>query len=151
VNIESGTRQAGFSLLEVLVAFAIATLCLAMLSQIFGQNVRHMDLSRNYVEAAALAENLMARYGQPREWEGQSFADSSDRFNWQVTIEPYEIPREDDDAFIADPDAQNDTVHLVQIGVAVDWTQLGKTRSVALKSLRVVTAEPADKRVRNTL
>uniref|UniRef100_UPI0035939C60 type IV pilus modification PilV family protein n=1 Tax=Thiocapsa sp. TaxID=2024551 RepID=UPI0035939C60 len=49
--------QSGFSLLEVLVAFAILAVSLGVLMQIFSQATRTTLLSSQYSRAASLAES----------------------------------------------------------------------------------------------
>ena len=126
-------RQAGFSLLEVLVAFAIATLSLTVLSQIFGRNAHNLDLTRDYDRAAVLAENLMAEYGAPQTSEDE-ISDSVDQFRWQVRIEPYLTAESDEPTSNANDEPPAGGAQLVQIVVDVDWTERGRTRSVSLKA-----------------
>ena len=56
-------RQAGFSLLEVLVAFAILALSLGVLLQIFSRAMSTTAVSGSYSRAAAMAEARLAEVG----------------------------------------------------------------------------------------
>jgi len=135
----------GFSLLEVVVAFAIAALTLSVLSQIFGQGTRHLALSRDYTDAMILADSLLAEYGNFPDSATRSFADSVDRFQWSVALSPY-LAAEDADADQPELDAaRTSPLELMQIDIAVEWHQYGKSRSVSLSSLRIVSAQENDR------
>ena len=54
---------AGFTLLEVVVAFAIMALSMAVLLNLFATGVRATRLSADYSEAVTLAESKLAEYG----------------------------------------------------------------------------------------
>lgn len=61
-RLASGQR--GFSLLEVLVAFAILSIALGVLLQIFATGMRNVGLSEEYSQAALYAESILAAYGR---------------------------------------------------------------------------------------
>ena len=84
-------HQDGFSLLEVVVAFAIAAMALAVLSRIFGQGARHLALAKDYTEAMVLSDSLLAEYGNMKDPATRSYADSTGRFRWVVAVRPYLI------------------------------------------------------------
>ncbi len=56
-------RQHGFSLLEVLVAFAILSLSLGVLLAIFGKGMDLVGTSDKYTRAVLLAESTLASVG----------------------------------------------------------------------------------------
>ena len=130
--------QTGFSLLEVIVAFAIAAVALGVLSQIFGQGSRNMSVSRDYDSALMLAESLLAEYGASIDTAEASFSDTAKQYQWEVSVQPY-IARESAPELTSTPndDATNQS-RLVQIDVMVDWERNGKSRSVNLSSLRLL-------------
>ena len=129
--------QAGFSLLEVIVAFAIAAIALGVLSQIFGQGTRNMALARDYDNAILLAESLLAEHGVNIATDEASFSATNEQFQWEVLVQPY-ISRESVPDLTSTPDDDAATQsRLVQIDVVVDWERNGKLRSVNLSSLRL--------------
>ena len=56
------TRQRGFSLLEVLVAFSIMMLSLGVLYQAAGGSVRNLALAERQTHAILLAQSLLDRH-----------------------------------------------------------------------------------------
>jgi general secretion pathway protein I len=56
-------RENGFSLLEILVAFAILALSIGVLLNIFSRGLRTAIVAEEYQQALAIAEAQMARGG----------------------------------------------------------------------------------------
>jgi general secretion pathway protein I len=81
----------GFSLLEVLVAFAILALSLGVLMQIFQRALTTTAVSSEYSRIVALAEAKLAAVGAdfPLE-EGVYSGDPEDGMDWILSIQPYE-------------------------------------------------------------
>jgi general secretion pathway protein I len=81
----------GFSLLEVLVAFAILALSLGVLLQIFQRAMSTTAISADYSRIVALAEAKLAAVGAdiPLE-EGVHTGEPEDGMDWIVNIEPYQ-------------------------------------------------------------
>lgn len=87
-----GRRRAqGFSLLEVLVAFAILALSLGVLMQIFQRAMTTTALSSEYSRIVALAEAKLTAVGGdiPLE-EGVHTGDPENGMDWIVSIQPYQ-------------------------------------------------------------
>lgn len=124
-------RERGFTLLEVLVAFAILAVAATVLMNVFSQGTRQAALAADYGRAAELAESKLAALGieiplEPGEQRGQ-FADG---FAWTASVQPYEEP---DVAF--DPDAPL-RPWLVSVTVSFDHAR----RAVTLATLRLEAA-----------
>lgn len=84
-------RQAGFSLLEVVVAFVILALTLGVLMQVFSRALTTTALSGEYSRAATLAEARLNAVGIDIPQEAGSYSgEPVDGFSWQVYIEPYQ-------------------------------------------------------------
>jgi len=87
-----GCTQGGFSLLEVVVAFAILALSLGLLIQIFSRALQTTTLSGDYSRAATLAQAHIEAVGIDIPLEPGSYGgDAQDGFSWQVSIAPYEL------------------------------------------------------------
>jgi general secretion pathway protein I len=84
-------RQGGFSLLEVVVAFAILALILGLLIQVFSRAITTTALSGDYSRAATLAEERLNAVGTEIPLEIGSYQGETDGgFAWRVDIDLYE-------------------------------------------------------------
>ena len=83
-------HQRGFSLLEVLVAFALLGLSLGVLLQAFATGLRNTALAEEYTLATLHAESVLARLGieEPLE-EGNLEGEINERFSWRATVSEF--------------------------------------------------------------
>lgn len=89
--------QAGFSLLEVLVAFAIFAVSMGVLLQVFATGLRSVRLSAEYTRAALLAESVLAQIGVTEELEeGEDGDEIDERYRWRSQVTVYERADEDE-------------------------------------------------------
>lgn len=124
---DNGT--AGFTLLEVVVAFAIMALSMAVLLSLFATGVRATRLSADYSEAVTLAESKLAEYGTVSPIEtGMSSGRFDGHYRWQTVITV-----EGDGGTIA-PEL---SVRLMRIEVQVSWDSMLGERTVSLATLRL--------------
>lgn len=127
-------RQAGFSLLEVLVAFAILGISLGVLLQAFATGLRNAGMADDYSRATLYAESILAAIGRETPLgEGNHSGPIDDRFSWRSSVTPYV-----DDM----PDPEITKVRAYRVGVEVFWEGSSQTRSVALETLRLAPVEP---------
>jgi general secretion pathway protein I len=118
----------GFSLLEVMVAFAILALTLGLLIQVFSRAMNATALSATYSRAATLAEARLNAVGidiplAPGAYGGEP----EDGLAWQVLIEPYDAV-DTDWELPAQP---------YRITAVVSWDTAGGERQVTLSTLRL--------------
>ena len=86
-------RAAGFSLLEVLVAFTLFSVALGVMMQIFSRGVNGASLADHYAKAAMHAESKLAAMGLEEALkEGTTSGKFDDDYAWQVTVKPYVDP-----------------------------------------------------------
>lgn len=85
--------QRGFSLLEILVAFTLFAMAMAVLMQIFSRGVNGASIADHYARATMYAESKLAGVGieLPLK-EGVSSGRFEDGYAWQVLIRPYVDP-----------------------------------------------------------
>lgn len=124
--------SAGFSLLEVLVAFVILALTLSVMMQIFSGGLRNITHADDYGRAMLLAESRLAELGvQPVEGEAQG--EFEGKYRWRSTIRPWsENP---DDTGVERPPLP---VRLMEIEVRVAWGGVGENlREVALNTFQL--------------
>ena len=84
--------QRGFSLLEVLVAFAILAVSLTILLQIFGGGTRSLRISEEYRQAAVAAESVLAQVGHTLPLAPGEQTGSMGGFQWRLVQVPYVDP-----------------------------------------------------------
>ena len=131
--------DAGFTLLEVLVAFIIAGLALAVLFRGGIEAVRGTRLSSHYQEALARAQSRMASFGRDiplRDADQQG--DEGGGFHWHTRVTTRATA-----PLAALGGAQAPHVALHVIEVVISWQTDGGNRQVALRTERTGFAAPA--------
>ena len=123
-------KNAGFSLIEVLVALTILALATGSLLGIFSAAARNTSVAMQTQQALSVAEDQMAMLDgsgnyQPRIENGVY----DERFNWTVEVNAV---------------VQNDrivrTLQPVRVSVSVDWQDGSHRRSLALQTMRLSPA-----------
>lgn len=133
-------RQAGFSLIEVLVALAIVGLALGAAAATLGIGLSGHEAARDTATAIAIAEEHLAEAGvtaalRPERRDGV-FAG---RFAWRLSIAPYDDPAAHKAAAAFDP---RDALRLYRVAVTVAWRDGRRQRQVALSTLRLGRTPP---------
>ncbi len=122
--------QAGFSLLEVLVAFAILALTMGVLLQIFSRALSTTAVSGSFARAAELAEATLARAGveTPLE-EGDYAGEAEGGFTWAMRVTQIDVS----DLF---PD-QSPPVTTYRVTATAYWQDGSTDRHFSLATLRL--------------
>jgi general secretion pathway protein I len=118
-------RHRGFSLLEVMVAFAIAALALTMLYQVMGNNARQAGGLGQHERAMMLAESLLASCASVPP-QGIDEGDQSAGYQWRLRSQPFPTPADD----------MPQAPHLHEVQASVQWLDGNATRSFDLTTLR---------------
>jgi general secretion pathway protein I len=122
--------SAGFTLLEVLVAFAILSVAVVAIIQGFAQGLRLLKVAGDHQRAVLLADQKAREVVNPVEAhdKGQEGA-----FDWERTV-----------SIVTTPDLERTPAtrkwHVYQIDVKVRW---GDTRGVQIVTLRTAAERPA--------
>ena len=87
-----GLGAAGFTLLEVLVAFTILALMLTVLLRIFSEGFRGMSAAEVHAAAALHAQAALASVGAEIPVAVGDWAGERDGFLWRVSIDLYQEP-----------------------------------------------------------
>jgi general secretion pathway protein I len=128
--------ERGFTLLEVLVAFAIAAFALAVLFRGALDGLRVAKVAGAYEEAVARARSRLAMLGHGLALTpGELAGDDGGGYHWHIRIAPLATA-----AVGRKPQAS--TLALYAVSVAVSWRTDGRQREVRLDSERLVTALP---------
>ena len=105
----------GFSLLEVVIAFAIMAISVTVLLRIFATGVNSAGLSEDYTIAVQIAESLMAKAGVDVAMEQeQSSGIEGDKYQWNMQVRPINID-------IGNPDQTTDQPQYLAVTVQVEW------------------------------
>jgi len=124
--------QRGYSLIEVVVAVAVAGIALTALLHAIQGSAERSALSREYVAATTYGESMLARIGRDITMDaGTEYGRFGDKFAWMRAIRPYPGETQVDAAGGAAP------VLPYEIVVTVSWRSGGKQHDLALRSLRL--------------
>jgi len=120
--------EAGFTLVEVIVAFAILSLGLSVLLGSISGSLRQTANAARMAEAGALAQSLLAEVGtdlaiKPEESSGEF----PNGYRWHLKMQPYGRVNEREEW----------PVGAYQISTEVEWEDGGSRRSYALTTLRL--------------
>ena len=81
-------RDAGFTLLEVLIAFAVLAIMLVPILQVFGGGLGLTQTARGYAEGTLLARSKLAEVSGSKDLrEGETSGDFEDRgYHWRASV-----------------------------------------------------------------
>lgn len=132
-------RHKGFSLLEILVAFAIMAVALTIVLRIFGSGVHSAVVSEDYVLATQIAESMLARVGADIPLQaGLSSGSEGNKYHWLLAIE-WQPPLFDSRRTLREDDLpQARTLERYRVRIRVEWGDDGQPpRGLALETLKL--------------
>ncbi len=124
-----GVYEAGFTLLEVLVALTLLSVALVVILQLFSANLRGIATSEDLAKATMRAEATMR--------DVLDDEDIGEKSSSETTPDGYRI-----DVAIIKADekrTENLPLELLQISLTVHWKDGVKERSLTLKTMKAVT------------
>ncbi|MDD5577919.1 MAG: prepilin-type N-terminal cleavage/methylation domain-containing protein [Methylobacter sp.] len=125
-------KQAGFSLLEILIAFSILALSLSILLKIFSTGANTAVVAEEYTAAVQIAESLMAATGVETVLKtGVSSGVENKKYHWQVSVIPFNLN-------IENFDAQLIPATLFKIKVIIVWDN---DKQIQLTTLKLINKE----------
>ena len=120
----------GMTLIEVLVAFVVLSITMAVILQIFSGGMRNARVSGSYSRAVFLAESRLAAAGVERPLlPGESSGQVGGNLTWRVSVSPI-----DDGASTGQPVLP---VRLYQVSARVSWSEDGRDRHIELASIKL--------------
>jgi prepilin-type N-terminal cleavage/methylation domain-containing protein len=133
----NSSGNSGFSLIEAVVALAIVAFALAVIADNFSTGLLGHETAGAVDAALALADEKLAGAEAAASLRpGQNAGVFANRFQWQLTIAPYEDPA----GTSMDKPVAN--LRLFRIQVSIAWREGHRQRQLALSTLRLVPAPP---------
>ena len=131
----ASARSAGFTLLEVLVAFVIAALALGVLFQGGIGGLTTANAAARYDEALSRAQSHLALASVGPDFQAQDRqGEEGNGYHWHLRIQLL--------AQAAGPDPSKPAPALYGIAIGMDWRDGPHPRSLALQTERLGTAPP---------
>ena len=136
MSVERIPRSAGFTLLEVVVALAIAAVALVGLFQAGSGGLFAVDTAARVQEAVQRAQSHLAAVGRDAALvEGDFTDEDGGGYRWRLRVRPVttrQVPAAAGNA--------NATETLFDVEVAISWPGHSGDRAVVLKTLRLGAA-----------
>jgi len=119
-------HEAGFTLVEVIVALAILAAGLSVMLSMISGGVLRASTAERMVAAGSLTQSLVAEVGTMYPITADVRAgELADGYRWHLRMQPY------------GNGGDGTTVQLYEISADVQWEEGDETRSFQLKTLRV--------------
>ncbi|NKI35073.1 type II secretion system protein [Wenzhouxiangella sp. XN79A] len=126
-------RSGGFTLIEVMAAFAIFAVLFGVMLQILSTSMSNTRRSSDFTQAALLAQSQLDMIGiEALPEPGRYGGDYDDRYSWEMEIEPYLIQ---DERAVNYEELPIDLYHIV---LTVSWGSGRGERSARFETLRAV-------------
>ena len=138
--IKGRRSAAGFTLLEVMLAFVIFALSFATVLEIMAGSMRSVRRANDDTEVALFAQSIIDLVGTeiPIE-EGEYSGTGMDRYQWQLGIYIYDSVEED----VATLElAEMSGIELYKIVLDVDWDTGRNQRELQFNTIRSILARP---------
>jgi general secretion pathway protein I len=135
--------QAGFSLLEVLVAFIIVALVVTALFRLFGGALGNASAADEWTRALLVAQSRLALAAAtvPLRETTDGGTESDGRIAWRTAVTPYVPPDADPEL---EPTVQAMPTRLYRVAVDVQFPGAGgQPRTLSLSTLKLGQRNPA--------
>ncbi|WP_242112336.1 type II secretion system protein XpsI [Luteimonas aquatica] len=134
-------RQRGFTLLEIIIAFAVLAMALTLLLGALSNSAQLVRRSADAGRAALHAQSLLAQTGvgealTPGTRDGQ-FEDG--RYRWTMRVGEYVDPLRPQQDALRNPVGPR----LLQVALTVEWGEGGPRQRLSLETLRLAVADAA--------
>jgi len=133
-------RQRGYTLIEVVVAFAVLALALTLLLGTLSGAARQVRVSADAGRAALYARSLLDQtgIGEPLETGRRNGEFENGRYRWTLEVAPYADPSKPPDGMF-----QPGMPRLLRLALTVEWGDAGPRQRLQLQSLRLSAPDPS--------
>lgn len=138
MNRPARSRQRGYTLIEVLVAFAVLALALTVLLGTLSGATRQVRWSADAGRAALHAQSLVAQVGvgEPLVPGRRGGELEAGRYRWLLEVEPWIDPQ-----LPAAPLADPFGARMMALRLTVEWGEGGPRERLVVESLRLAAEE----------
>jgi general secretion pathway protein I len=132
-------RQAGYTLIEIIVAFAILALGLTLLLGTLSGATRQVKQAGEAGRAALHAQSLLAEFGEVPVPGARSGQLDGGRYRWRLDVAQWNDPAPRSGPQRIDPNA----ARLQRLQLEVTWGEGGPRERLQVSSLRLVAPQVA--------
>jgi general secretion pathway protein I len=127
-------KEAGFTVIEIIVALAILALSLSVLFGVISDGLLRTNQAAKMEQAVSLAQSLLAKVGTELPVrQGLVTGEFSDGFRWNVRMEPYGD----------NVDRQQWPLDAYKVSAEVVWGDRSREESITVSTLRLGPKEAA--------
>lgn len=132
-------RSAGFTLLEVLLAFVVFALSFAVVLEILSGSMRSTARAKEYTEVALIAQSVMDQVGLDIPLEaGFRLGGETGAYRWDLNIEPFQ----GNDASANSVElAELTGIDLLEVELSISWGSYPRERSNQFSTVKAVLKE----------
>lgn len=132
--------QRGFTLIEVVIAFAVLGLALTVLLGTLSGSAREMRRSADSSRAALHAQSLLDDVGidQPLAPGNSSGEFDDGHYRWNLQVEKFVDPSQQQRQ---DPATVGASAQLLQLSLHVEWGDAGPAERLTVRTLRLVAPQ----------
>ena len=135
----SRRSAAGYTLIEIIVAFAILALGLTLLLGTLSGATRQVRAAGDAGRAALHAESLLDEFGNLPQPQNRAGELEQGRYRWRLDVEPWQDPSPRASASPVDPNA----ARLMHLRLQVEWGEGTPAQRIEATSLRLVLPNTA--------
>jgi general secretion pathway protein I len=138
ISLPNRSRNRGFTLLELLLAFVVFALGFATVLEILSGSLRNTVRARHYSEAALTAQSLMDQVGLEMLLEsGYSDNGESGEYEWELNISDYVDSGENTHSVEL---AELTSIQLLQVDLEISWGKPPREQTRRFSTIRAVMA-----------
>lgn len=134
--IRQPPRSAGFTLIEVLLAFVVFALSFTVVLEILSGSMRNTVRAKEYTEVALMAQSVMDQVGLDIPLEaGAGSSGESGEYRWQLEINPFAGTADNAHSIEL---GELTGIDLLEVEFTVDWGTSPREHSQRFSTVRAV-------------